>query len=86
MIIYLIYVVVINFITFVMFGYDKNQAKKGAWRVSEKTLFFLATIGGSVGAWVGMQVFHHKTRHWYFRIGIPVILSAQCVMIYLVIR
>ena len=48
-----------------------------AWRVPEKILFGAALLGGSAGAWAGMYVFHHKTRHWYFVVGIPLILAAQ---------
>ena len=62
---------------FAVYGADKRRAKQGRWRVPEKTLFLLAIVGGSVGALLGMWTFHHKTRHWYFRYGIPAILVVQ---------
>ena len=60
-----------------VYGIDKAKAKRGAWRVPEKTLFLLPLLGGSVGALLGMRVFHHKTKHWYFAWGVPAILLAQ---------
>ena len=59
------------------YGADKRRARKGKWRVPEKTLFLLPLLGGSIGALLGMRVFHHKTKHWYFVWGIPAILLAQ---------
>ena len=74
----LIYLAAINILTFCVYGADKRRAKiPGARRVPEKTLFALALLLGSPGALLGMQVFRHKTRHWYFRFGIPAILLAQ---------
>lgn len=82
-----LYLAAINLITFFVYGADKRRAKiQGARRVPEKTLFALALLFGSAGALLGMRVFHHKTRHWYFRFGIPVILlvqSAAAVLLYL---
>ena len=72
-----VYLAVINLATFIVYGADKRRARKGKWRVPEKTLFLLPLLGGSVGALLGMRVFHHKTRHWYFVWGIPAILLAQ---------
>ena len=63
--------------TFTVYGVDKAKARRGAWRVPEKTLFLLPLLGGSVGALMGMLVFRHKTKHWYFVWGIPLILLAQ---------
>ena len=63
--------------TFTVYGVDKAKARRGAWRVPEKTLFLLPLLGGSVGALLGMLVFRHKTKHWYFVWGIPRILLAQ---------
>ena len=76
----LMYLIVINALAFVTFGYDKYQAVKGRWRVPEKTLFLLAIIGGSVGAMAGMRVFRHKTKHNSFVFGLPVIFAVQCVV------
>ena len=73
----LIYLALINLVTLIVYGADKRKAKKGKWRVPEKTLFLLAIIGGSIGALAGMYLFHHKTKHWYFKWGIPVILLLQ---------
>ena len=71
------YLLGINLAAFFTFGADKRRARRDAWRVPERTLFLLALLGGSLGALCGMRVFHHKTRHWYFRFGIPAILLAQ---------
>lgn len=80
-----IYLIVINIITFVVFGADKYKAIKKKYRIPEKTLFLLATLGGSAGALAGMLAFRHKTRKWYFRIGIPCILVMQIgLLIYLI--
>ena len=75
-----LYLLLINLVALVVYGVDKRRAKKGQWRISEKTLFLVALIGGSVGAIAGMYLFRHKTKHWYFRIGLPVILAAQLVL------
>lgn len=75
-----LYLLLINLVALVVYGVDKRRAKKGKWRISEKTLFLVALIGGSVGAIAGMYLFRHKTKHWYFRIGLPVILVAQLVL------
>ena len=73
----LVWLAAINLVTFAVYGIDKAKAKRGAWRVPEKTLFLLPLLGGSLGALLGMRVFHHKTKHWYFVWGIPLILLAQ---------
>ena len=71
--------------TFTVYGVDKAKARRGAWRVPEKTLFLLPLLGGSVGALLGMLVFRHKTKHWYFVVGMPLILVCQAALaIYLV--
>ena len=62
---------------FIAMGADKRKAKKGRWRVPEATLFLLALLGGALGATLGMHLFHHKTKHWYFRWGLPLILLVQ---------
>ena len=73
----LVWLAAINLVTFAVYGSDKAKAKRGTWRVPEKTLFLLPLLGGSLGALLGMRVFHHKTKHWYFVWGIPLILLAQ---------
>lgn len=77
----LISLAAINVFTFLTYGVDKRRAKRGAWRVSEKTLFLLPLLGGSVGAIAGMKVFHHKTKHWYFKYGLPLILILQLALV-----
>ena len=76
----LTYLIIVNLIAFFLYGIDKGKAKRGKWRISEKTLIGIAVIGGSIGAVLGMQVFRHKTRHWYFRYGLPAILVFQVVL------
>ena len=73
----LIYLVAINVVTFFMYGIDKWKAKRSKWRISEATLLGMAVIGGSIGAWLGMRVWHHKTMHKKFQFGIPLIIVAQ---------
>lgn len=77
----LIYLLVINLVAFFTMGIDKWKARKDKWRVPEKTLFLLVLLGGSVGGILGMNVFRHKTKHWYFRIGFPLILVLQIVAV-----
>lgn len=62
---------IINLVAFAMYGYDKRKAKRHEWRVSEAALLLVALAGGPYGAWLGMKVFRHKTKHWKFRILIP---------------
>ena len=77
----LYYLIVINVVTFLVYGIDKWKAKQGSWRISEATLLILAVIGGSIGALLGMKVWRHKTQHKKFRYGIPVIIIIQLVII-----
>ncbi len=83
---FVIYMAVINIITFTVFGIDKLKAVKNRWRVPEKVLFLLALLGGSPGALIGMYSFRHKTKKSAFKIGIPVILIVQIVFIYFMNR
>lgn len=69
--------VVVNLVEFALMGWDKRRARRGEWRVRERTFFLLALLGGALGGIVGMQVFRHKTKHWYFRYGLPAILILQ---------
>lgn len=66
-----------SILDYVLMGIDKWKAKRERWRVPEKTFFLVAILGGSLGAILGMYAFHHKTRHWYFKWGLPAILLAQ---------
>lgn len=74
---FLIYLCLINLIGFFAMFLDKQKAKRDKWRIPEKTLFLLALIGGSLGTTLGMHVFHHKTKHRYFKFGMPLILIAE---------
>lgn len=69
----------LNLLTFIIYGIDKFKAKKAKWRIPESTLLLLAVIGGSIGAWLGLQVWRHKTQHKKFYIGIPMILTLQVI-------
>ena len=78
------YLFAINIVSFFLYGIDKYKAKKGQWRIPEATLLMIAVIGGSIGAWVGMRLWHHKTMHKKFKYGIPVIMIMQvCLVVYL---
>ena len=76
----IIYLVLVNAAAFLLMLADKLKAKKGAWRIPERTLIGIAVIGGSIGAIAGMNLFRHKTRHLKFSIGLPVILAVQVVL------
>ena len=71
------YLLAINAVAFIMYGIDKYKAKKAKWRIPEATLLLLAVLGGSIGAWMGMKVWHHKTMHKKFKYAIPAILLIQ---------
>ena len=71
------YLLGINAVTFIVYGIDKYKAKKAKWRIPEATLLLLAVLGGSIGAWMGIKVWHHKTMHKKFKYGIPAILLIQ---------
>ena len=71
------YLLAINVVTFIVYGIDKYKAKKAKWRIPEATLLLLAVLGGSIGTWMGMKVWHHKTMHKKFKYGIPAILLIQ---------
>ena len=77
----LYYIVGVNILAFLVYGIDKWRAKKGKWRISEATLLLLAVIGGSIGAWLGMKVWHHKTMHKKFKYGVPAVLIIQIILI-----
>ncbi|MCM1252576.1 MAG: DUF1294 domain-containing protein [Clostridium sp.] len=80
-----LYLVTVNLTGLIVMGVDKLRAKKRAWRIPEATLFVIALIGGSLGATIGMHLFHHKTRHWYFLFGMPAILVIQIAIVLLLI-
>ncbi len=76
----IIYFIAVNILGFALMGIDKRRARKNAFRIPEATLFAVAIIGGSLGSTIGMHVFRHKTKHWYFLFGMPIILIAQIVI------
>ena len=78
------YLIFINIVTFLVYGIDKWKAKQDRWRISEATLLMLAVIGGTIGALLGMQVWHHKTMQKKFKYGLPLILLAQIALIYFI--
>lgn len=80
-----IYLIAVNFAAFVMYGIDKRKAIHGKWRISERALLGVAVIGGSLGAWAGMYVFRHKTRHKKFVIGVPLMIIFQATVFFLVL-
>ena len=82
----IIYLTSINVATFITYGIDKSKAKRSKWRIREASLLLLAVLGGSIGALLGMKVWHHKTMHKKFKYGLPLILLAQIVLIYLIIQ
>ena len=80
----LAYFVVMSIVAFIAYGVDKHRAKQREWRISEKTLLFLSIAGGSVGALLAMQVFRHKTKHWYFyAVGIAGIIWQVALIVWL---
>lgn len=74
------YLAAVNLAAFALMGLDKRRARRGDWRISEKALFLPAVLGGALGGLVGMRVFHHKTKHWYFRFGMPALLIVQVIL------
>lgn len=72
-----LYLIAVNLAAFGLMGADKRRARRGKRRISEKTLFLPAVLGGALGGTLGMRMFHHKTRHWYFRWGFPLLLVLQ---------
>ena len=76
----LLYLLIINAIAFVLMHIDKQKAQKRKYRIPEATLMGTAALGGSIGAWIGMQVFRHKTKHIKFTVGIPVIFGIQALL------
>lgn len=77
----LLYLAAVNVLAFVLYGVDKFKARQGRWRISEATLLLTAVLGGALGAWVGMQLWHHKTLHPHFRYGLPFLVLAWLVLL-----
>lgn len=77
----LLYLLIINVCTFFIYGIDKWKARRGMWRIPEATLLLLAAVGGSIGALLGMRLWHHKTMHLKFKYGVPLILIIHIALI-----
>lgn len=75
------YLFIINIIGFALMGIDKKRAIRGAWRISEASLFLVAFLGGALGCTMGMRHFRHKTRHWYFKYGMPAVFAVQVFLV-----
>ncbi len=73
--------VLMNLLAFALMGIDKRKAKRGSWRVPEKTLFLVTALFGALGGTLGMRLFRHKTKHWYFKIGFPALLLVQIALL-----
>ena len=73
--------IVMNLVSFALMGIDKRRAQRGAWRISEKVLFLTTARFGGLGGVMGMHLFHHKTKHWYFRVFFPAMLVVQIVIL-----
>ena len=73
--------VVMNLLAFALMGIDKMKARRGSWRIPEKTLFLVTALFGGLGGTLGMKVFRHKTKHWYFKWGFPALLAVQIVLL-----
>ncbi len=80
------YFIIINIMGFASMGIDKRRAIRSAYRIPEATLFAIALVGGSLGSNLGMRIFRHKTKHWYFNIGMPIILLVQvAILVFLIL-
>lgn len=75
-----VYLVIMNLTGFILMGADKSKARKNKWRIPEKTFFIVSILGGSLGTWLGMYAFRHKTRHWYFAVFMPFIFVVHVVI------
>lgn len=80
-----IFLALINLLGFTAAASDKRKARRKLWRIPEKTFFLIAAAGGCIGVYSGMLLFRHKTRHWYFMVGIPAIFIIQVIAAYLII-
>lgn len=76
-----VYVTIMNILGILAMGIDKQKARMHRWRIPEKILFLVSLLGGSAGTWAGMYLFRHKTKHWYFVVGMPLILICQVLVI-----
>lgn len=79
-------IAVMNVLAFALMGIDKHRAKAGKWRIKEATLFLVTGLFGGLGGTLGMFAFRHKTKHWYFKIGFPVLLVVQILIVTIAIK
>lgn len=79
-------IAVMNVLAFALMGIDKHRAKAGKWRIKEATLFLVTSLFGGLGGTLGMFAFRHKTKHWYFKIGFPVLLVVQILIVTIAIK
>ncbi|WP_047981634.1 DUF1294 domain-containing protein [Ornithinibacillus contaminans] len=77
----LLYIVVANLMGYIMMGVDKKKARENQWRIPERTLWGIAILGGSLGSFIGMRTFRHKTKHNAFRIGMPCLIVVHAVLV-----
>ena len=81
----IIYLSAMSLLTFILFGADKHKARAHKWRIPEKTLLGLSLLGGFAGGFLGMEFFRHKTKHWYFKYGFPIITIIEFIaVVYLI--
>lgn len=80
-----VYLLLINIYTFYLIYLDKQRAKHRKWRVPERKFFILSILGGSIGTLMSMKLYRHKTKHWYFKYGIPLIIVIQMIAAYYII-
>ena len=83
---FIAYLVIINILSFCIYGIDKSAAVKEKWRIPNRVLLGLAAVGGSIGAWAGMYIFRHKTQKWYYTITVHVMLLLQIMLIVLMMN
>lgn len=76
-----LFLILMNILSFSLMGMDKRRARQGRWRVRESTLFLCAALFGALGGTLGMRFFHHKTKHWYFKWGFPLLLIVQAALV-----
>ena len=82
----MLYFGIMNVIGVAVMGIDKSKAKRGVWRIPEKILFLVSFLGGSIGTWAGMYLFRHKTKHWYFVVGMPLILVLHIAVAVMIVK
>lgn len=78
--------IVLNIFGFILVSLDKFKAKNKLWRIPERSFFLLSILGGSIGVYIGLFIFHHKTRNWYFMTLIPIIILAQTIFVYYLVN